>query len=169
MTDQDERKLAQDSKPALEAGDAEHIEHGDKATGVVCTAEDDRRIRKRMDTFLLPVLMIIYFLQIADKTIIGLTAVYGLRDDANLVGNQYSTIGAIGYYAQLGAQPLAAWLLVKLRYSLCMFCALFSRICTDGLMQVMPAIVILWSASLLGMAGSESFPALAACRFLLGW
>lgn len=34
---------------------------------------------------------------------------------------------------------------------------------------VMPIIVILWSASLLGMAGSTSFPALAACRFLLGW
>lgn len=45
--------------------------------------------------------MVVYFLQIADKTIIGLSAVYGLRRDAKLVGNQYSTIGAIGYYAQL--------------------------------------------------------------------
>lgn len=33
----------------------------------------------------------------------------------------------------------------------------------------MTAIVILWAASLLGMAGSTNFAGLAACRFLLGW
>lgn len=36
---------------------------------------------------------------------IGLTAVYGLRTDANLSGADYSQIGAVGYYAQLVAQP----------------------------------------------------------------
>lgn len=43
--------------------------------------------------------MFLYFLQIADKTIIGLTAVYGLKRDAKLVGDDYSWIGAIGVSA----------------------------------------------------------------------
>jgi len=139
-------------------GQDEHLENptlaekGVTGSGVFCSAEDNDRIRKKTDMHLLPVLMVIYFLQIADKTIIGLTAVYGLRRDANLVGNQYSTIGAMGYYAQLVAQPLAAVLLVKFRYS-----------------HFMASIVILWAGALLGMAGSENFQALAATRFLLGF
>lgn len=67
-------------------------------------------------------------------------------------GNQYSTIGSIGYYAQLGAQPLAAYLLVKIRYRI-----------------FMPVIVICWSVALCGMAASTNFSSLAGCRFLLGW
>lgn len=58
----------------------------------------------------------------------------------------------MGYYAQLVAQPLAAVLLVKFRYS-----------------HFMASIVILWAGALLGMAGSENFQALAATRFLLGF
>lgn len=88
----------------------------------------------------------------ADKTIIGITAVYGLKTDANLQGNDYSNIGSIGYYAQLVAQPLAAFLLVKLRYRL-----------------FFPIIVICWGTSLLGMAASHNYTTLMATRFLLGW
>lgn len=122
-------KSATDTKAHL--GQDERLEHSTETAGVVCTAEDDRRIRNRTDRFLLPVLMWVYFLQIADKTIIGLTAVYGLRTDANLSGYQYSTIGAIGYYAQLGAQPLAAWALVKVRYSWCE-CGIARREAIEG-------------------------------------
>jgi len=124
------------------------------ATGALVhvSEEDNKRIRKRTDLYILSLLMVVYFLQIADKTIIGLTAVYGLRRDAGLVGNQYSTIGAIGYYAQVAAQPLAAWLLVKLRYRI-----------------FMPIIVVCWAISLCGLGASENFAGLAACRFLLGW
>lgn len=93
----------------------------------------------------------IYFLQSADKGIVGLTAVYGLKTDAHLTGNDYPNIGSIGYYAQLGVQPLAAWLVVKFKYR-----------------YILPVIVIGWAVALLGMAGSTNYGGLMAARFFLG-
>jgi len=129
-----------------------HQEDSSIGAAVHVSEQDDKRIRKKTDIHILTLLMVIYFLQIADKTIIGLTAVYGLRRDANLVGNQYSDIGAIGYYAQIAAQPLAAYLIVKIRYRI-----------------FMPIIVVCWAIALCGMSASTNFRSLMACRFLLGW
>jgi hypothetical protein len=44
--------------------------------------------------------MWVYFLQILDKTVVGYAAIFGMRTDAKLVGNQYSLIGSSGYWAQ---------------------------------------------------------------------
>jgi predicted MFS family arabinose efflux permease len=102
--------------------------------------------------YMLSLLCMVYFLQSADKGIIGLTAVFGLKTDAKLHGNQYSNIGNIGYYAQLGVQPLAAYALVKLKYR-----------------QVLPVIIVCWGISVAaGLAGSKSYGGLMASRFLLG-
>lgn len=93
-----------------------------------------------------------YFLQSADKGVIGLTAVYGLKTDAKLKGNDYANIGNIGYYAQLGVQPLAAWAVVKLRYR-----------------QVLPVIITCWGISVAGgLAGSRNYTGLLVSRFFLG-
>lgn len=134
----------------------EFSKHGDKALHmgedrVIVTEEDNKRILRKTDLNVLPLLVWVYFLQILDKSVIGYSAVFGLRENAGLVGNQYSTIGSIGYYAQLGAQPFGAWLLVKV-----------------PVRTLMPIIVFLWGCSLAGMAGSNSFPALCASRFFLG-
>ncbi|SGY69993.1 BQ5605_C004g03088 [Microbotryum silenes-dioicae] len=118
---------------------------------VVVTEADSRRICRRTDIHVLILLAWVYFLQISDKSIIGLSAVFGLKKDAHLVGNQYSNIGNIGYYAQLAMQPLAAYLLVKVQVR-----------------QFVPLIVLLWGVSLVGMAVSTNYRALLATRFLLG-
>lgn len=75
----------------------------------------------------------VYFLQILDKSCVGYAATFGLREDAvspftvvflramelirlldqNLTGDQYSTIGSAGYWAQLAWQPFSAYLIVK--------------------------------------------------------
>ncbi|KAF2826618.1 MFS general substrate transporter [Ophiobolus disseminans] len=127
-----------------------------KETGLsdahLCTAEDNKRILRKTDLYMLSLLCMVYFLQSADKGIIGLTAVYGLKKDAKLKGNDYSNIGNIGYYAQLGVQPLAAYILVKLRYR-----------------QVLPVIIVCWGISVAGgLAGSRSYAGLLASRFFLG-
>ncbi|SGY50198.1 BQ5605_C001g00862 [Microbotryum silenes-dioicae] len=87
----------------------------------------------------------------SDKIIVGLSAVFGLRKQVGLVGNQYSNIGNIGYYAQLVMQPLAAYLLVKV-----------------PLRRFVPLIIFLWSVSLAGMAASKTYRAMLATRFFLG-
>jgi sugar phosphate permease len=127
-----------------------------KETGLsdahLCNAEDNKRILRKTDMYMLSLLCMVYFLQSADKGIIGLTAVYGLKTDAKLKGNDYSNIGNIGYYAQLGVQPLAAFILVKMRYR-----------------QVLPVIITCWGISVAGgLAGSRSYAGLLASRFFLG-
>ncbi|KAJ8095534.1 hypothetical protein PM082_023061 [Marasmius tenuissimus] len=119
---------------------------------IVVTDEDSRRIVRKTDLRMLSLLCWVYFLQILDKVIIGYSAVFGLKQDANLVGNQYSSIGSVGYYAQMAAQPIGAYVLVKFPVKV-----------------VMPAIVFLWGASLCGMAGSTNFTGLMVSRFFLGW
>lgn len=118
----------------------------------LCSDEDNKRILRKTDLWMLSLLCMVYFLQSADKGIIGLTAVYGLKTDAKLKGNDYSNIGNIGYYAQLGVQPLAAWILVKLKYR-----------------QVLPVIITCWGISVAGgLGGSRSYAGLLASRFFLG-
>ena len=115
----------------------------------LCSEADSKRILRKTDIYMLSLLCMVYFLQSADKGIIGLTAVYGLKKDAKLVGNQYSNIGNIGYYAQLGVQPLAAWVLVKARYRL-----------------VLPIIITCWGISVAGgLGGSRNYAGLMASRF----
>ncbi|ORY88108.1 major facilitator superfamily transporter [Leucosporidium creatinivorum] len=122
------------------------------AEHVHVTEEDSRRICRKIDLNLLPILVWVYFLQILDKSIVGYSTVFGLKQDANLVGNQYSQIGAMGYYAQLVAQPLGAYLLVKF-----------------SVKHLLPISVFCWGIALCGMAAGNNFKSLAATRFLLGW
>jgi len=161
--------------PTVEKGNAQHLEHASdtsedhnnakglavafeegKDSGLsdahLCNDADNKRILRKTDIWMLSLLCMVYFLQSADKGIIGLTAVYGLKKDAHLVGNDYSNIGNIGYYAQLAVQPLAAWVLVKLRYR-----------------QVLPVIITCWGISVAGgLGGSRNYAGLLASRFFLG-
>ncbi|KAM0748834.1 putative MFS transporter [Meredithblackwellia eburnea MCA 4105] len=121
------------------------------APAIVVTEEDSKRICRKTDRVILTLLMWIYFLQILDKSVVGYAAVFGLRTHTHLVGNQYSNVGAVGYYAQLGAQPLGAFLLVKFKPR-----------------TIMPIIVFCWGASLCGMAASHDFKGLMISRFFLG-
>lgn len=118
----------------------------------LCSEADSKRILRKTDIWMLSLLCMVYFLQSCDKGIIGLTAVYGLKTDAHLKGNDYSNIGNIGYYAQLAVQPLAAWILVKLRYR-----------------HVLPVIIVCWGISVAGGLGaSRNYTGLLVSRFFLG-
>ena len=122
------------------------------STAHLCDEADSKRILRKTDIWMLSLLCMVYFLQSADKGIIGLTAVYGLKKDAHLVGNDYSNIGNIGYYAQLACQPLAAWVLVKLRYR-----------------TVLPVIITCWGISVAaGLGSSRGYVGLLVSRFFLG-
>lgn len=118
---------------------------------VYMTDEQSVIVRKKIDRVILPILAWVYFLQILDKSVVGYGAIFGMQEEANLVGKQYSLIGSSGYWAQLGAQPLIAFLIVKFP----------SRV-------VMCITVFCWGVSMCGLAASTNYSGLIACRFLLG-
>lgn len=101
---------------------AEQNTHNDKANqvlkesvhAIVLTPENNARVLRKIDLLILPVVLGTYFLQALDKATLAYASVFGLVEDTGLVGHQYSWLGAVVYLAQLVAQPLIAYLLVKL-------------------------------------------------------
>ncbi|KAJ9624323.1 hypothetical protein H2204_010879 [Knufia peltigerae] len=118
---------------------------------VVLTPENNSRVLRKIDLFVLPIVLGIYFLQALDKATLAYASVFGLVEDANLHGQQYSWLGSVVYVAQLVAQPLIAYMLVKL-----------------PLGKFLAVIVLLWGIALASMPAAHNFGGLLACRLFLG-
>jgi hypothetical protein len=153
-------------KPEVETNESIHKpvntdgKHKDKAAEllgsserIVVTSAENKKVLRKIDLVILPIILSVYFLQSLDKTTLSYASVFGLIEDANLDPNsqQYSWLGSIVYIAQLIMQPLVAVLLVKLRMG-----------------KFMGAMVFTWGCVLCGMAGAKNFGGLMATRFLLG-
>lgn len=118
---------------------------------VVVTPEDNKRILRKIDLTILPIMLAVYFLQGLDKATLSYASVFGLVKDAHLGGEDYSWLGSIVYVAQLVMQPIIAYFLVKLP--------------TGKFAAVM---VLCWGAVLSFMALAKNFKGLLATRFFLG-
>ncbi|KAK3936236.1 thiamine pathway transporter THI73 [Diplogelasinospora grovesii] len=115
------------------------------------TYEEEQAVLKRIDCRVLPLILGAYFFQQLDKSSLSYVSIFGITDDAHLVGQQYSWLGSILYLAQLVMQPLAAFILVKLPTG-----------------KVIATAILLWGASLAIMASCTDFSSLLGLRFLLG-
>jgi MFS family permease len=115
------------------------------------TYEEERAVLKRVDYRVLPLLLGAYFFQQLDKSSLSYVSIFGINEDAGLVGRQYSWLGSILYLAQLVMQPLAAFVLVKLPTG-----------------KVIAGAIFLWGSSLCIMAACTNFPSLLGMRFVLG-
>jgi hypothetical protein len=118
---------------------------------VVVTPENNNRILRKIDLTILPIMLAVYFLQGLDKATLSYASVFGLVQDAGLVGEDYSWLGSIVYIAQLVLQPVIAYFLVKLP--------------TGKFAAVM---VLCWGSVLSFMALAKNFKGLLATRFFLG-
>ncbi|KAJ7099656.1 major facilitator superfamily domain-containing protein [Mycena epipterygia] len=125
---------------------SEHIEATDEEY-IEVSEEDNRRILRRTDIHLLSILAWV----LAPNSVLGYAATFGLKTGAHLHGNEYSTLGSMNAIAQLAWMPFSSYLLVRVPPRI-----LMSVICSC------------WGIALCGMAASTTYPALAACRFLLG-
>ncbi|KAJ6024376.1 Major facilitator superfamily domain general substrate transporter [Penicillium herquei] len=121
------------------------------AETVSFTYEEERAVVRRIDKRVLVLVLWAYFFQQLDKSSLSYVSIFGISDDAHLVGLQYSWLGSILYLAQLVMQPLAALILVKLPTG-----------------KVLGSAVLLWGCSLSIMAACTNFPSLLGMRFVLG-
>lgn len=109
------------------------------------------KIRRKIDSWLLPVLCVTYMLQFLDKLSLNYASAYSLKADLKLVGTDYSNIAAIfngGY--MVGTIP-GNWLIQRVPV------AKFTGI-----------TLILWSALLVAHIGARNYGDMMALRFLLG-
>ncbi|KAH7143625.1 major facilitator superfamily domain-containing protein [Dactylonectria macrodidyma] len=152
-----------------EMGRAPHKKHGDLASHrdaaamlliklgrdpgerIAVTPADDARVLRRIDIALLPLMLAVYFLQALDKATLSYASIFGLIDDTNLEGAEYSWLGSIVYLAQLVMQPPLALALVKLPIG-----------------KLTSAMVFGWGITLVGMTWAYDFTQLMTARFFLG-
>jgi hypothetical protein len=118
---------------------------------VTLTAAENRRILRKIDLVILPIILTVYFLQALDKATLAYASVFGLITDTNLKGEEYSWLGSIVYVAQLVMQPLVSISLVKFPIG-----------------KFTGTVVLGWGIVLCCMALAHNFSGLLATRFFLG-
>lgn len=118
---------------------------------VIITPADNARVLRRIDLRILPLILFTYCLQSLDKTTLSYTSVFGLIEDTNLRGNQFSWLGSVVYVAQLVFQPLIAYILVRFPIG-----------------KFSSSMVLCWGAVLCCMAAAHNFGGLMVTRLLLG-
>ncbi|CAK3947697.1 MFS general substrate transporter [Lecanosticta acicola] len=108
------------------------------------TQQEERRLLWKIDLVLIPIISATLILGAVDKVIISNAAIYG-------VGNDYSWVGSIFYFGYLLFEFPAAYLVQRLPVAKFLVFTVFG-----------------WAVLMLCTATTQSFAALAACRFLMG-
>ncbi|KZM27982.1 uncharacterized protein EKO05_0007294 [Ascochyta rabiei] len=121
------------------------------ATGEPLAPEEDKRILRKIDLNLLPIMGISYMCQFLDKSALGYTAIMGLQNDLGLSGGQYSWASGIYYFGYLAASYPAAALMVRFPVA-----------------RTIAISVIVWGAILMLTATCFNAESLLAIRFFLG-
>lgn len=115
------------------------------------TESEAKLVLRKTDWILMPVMVIAILLAAADKILISNALLYGMRVDANLVGQQYSWLGSIFYFGYLVMELPAGFIIQKYPVGKCL-----------------SGSFIAWSIILMCMAAGKNFAGLAVMRFLLG-
>ncbi|KAL3952031.1 hypothetical protein ACCO45_013748 [Purpureocillium lilacinum] len=112
---------------------------------------EEKRLVRRLDFRILPLLGICYFFYYVDKTTLSYAAIFGLKDDLDLHGEQYSWLSSSFYFG---------WLVWAIPSNL--------------LMQRSPPAyylafnIFMWGALLMCQAAVKNFAGLLALRVLSG-
>ncbi|KAF2164094.1 hypothetical protein M409DRAFT_25441 [Zasmidium cellare ATCC 36951] len=112
---------------------------------------EEKKLVRKIDLMILPYLAVCYAFFYIDKTTLSYAAIFGLREDLNLKGTEYSWLSSIFYFGFL------AWALP-----------------TNLLLQRLPvgkylgSQIFLWGFFLMLQAVAKNFATLAALRALAG-
>ncbi|KAF4981385.1 hypothetical protein FZEAL_2815 [Fusarium zealandicum] len=110
-----------------------------------------KKLRRKVDWSLMPLLCGTYLLQYVDKQALGYSAVFDLFETTGMTPDQYSWMASIFYFAYLLAEWPASYLAQRLPTG-----------------TVVSSFVIIWGTILVLTSACKNFAGLAVCRFLLG-
>ncbi|KAJ5102812.1 hypothetical protein N7532_003341 [Penicillium argentinense] len=110
-----------------------------------------KRVLRKIDRRLIPLLFVTYMLNFMDKTILSSASVFGLSEDTGLVGQQYSWVSSIFYFGYLGWAYPTTLLIAHLPAA-----------------KYLSANTLLWGAVVALTAACTNFGGLMTVRFLLG-
>ncbi|KAJ5635586.1 major facilitator superfamily domain-containing protein [Penicillium longicatenatum] len=129
--------------------------------GLEYTPEEEKKVLRKIDLHLIPILFFIYLLQISypptltdlylDKNSINFASVYGLKTGTGLTGSDYSWLSSIFYFGYLIAQYPAGLAMQKLPVG-----------------KFLASTTIVWGGLLMTTPACHNFAGIASNRFLLG-
>lgn len=140
--------------------------------------ETNKRLLRKIDRFLMPILCIVYGLNYLDKTTLSYASIMGLKlppsDDKlksgiGISGSEYSWLSSLFYFGYLAWEYPTSRLLQRL--PLGKYCTLV-RIGTQVLLCVLTSLaafnIIMWGIVLSCFAAVENYSGAIAIRFFLG-
>ena len=111
-----------------------------------------KKLRKKIDRHIMPLMIALYFLQYSDKALLSQSSVFGIKTDLNLLGQEYSWVGSIFYFGYLAVQFVAAYLLQHFPLGV------YAKIAT-----------LIWGGLVICTAATQNFAGLMVIRFFLGF
>lgn len=123
----------------------------DDAPSEPYTVDEERRLVRKIDFLIIPYLSVCYAFFYIDKTTLSYAAIFGIREDLNLVGTEYSWLSSMFYFGFL------VWAFP-----------------TNFLMQRLPVAkylgfnIFLWGVLLIAQSAATNFVTLAVLRALSG-
>ncbi|WWC66764.1 uncharacterized protein I206_100669 [Kwoniella pini CBS 10737] len=135
------------SIPEIEDANAFLASHGT----ATYTDESNRKLLRRIDMYLMPMMCISYCIQYIDKSALAYAAVFGVKADLKLKGQEYSLLTSLFYIGYLVAEYPQAWL--SQRYHIGRFLGI---------------IMFVWGGILMCTAATHKFADIAAVRFFQG-
>ncbi|KAJ7611732.1 MFS general substrate transporter [Roridomyces roridus] len=113
--------------------------------------QEANRVRRKIDMHIMPLMMILYWIQFMDKATLGNASILGIIKSTKLTTNQYNWLGTIFYLSYLAFEfpqnlclqrfPVAKWMSVN---------------------------IFVWAVALACHAACTNFGGLFAVRFVLG-
>ena len=141
-----EHATTRDADEALQA-----VKEGDADGPIIIDEKTNRRLLRKIDWNIMPMMCIVYGLNYLDKTTLSYASIMGLEKDLNLTKHDYQWLGSIFYFGYLGFE-----------YP------------TNRLLQLLPLAkysgfnIIFWGVTLACTAATTNFAGIASVRFILG-
>jgi MFS transporter, ACS family, allantoate permease len=111
----------------------------------------EKKLLRKIDLCLLPLLTLSYALQFLDKQTLNFASIMGLISDLGLHGTQYSWSGSIFYFGYLAFSYPASYLMVRL-----------------PLAKYLAGTCVVWAVCLCCHAACTTWTGLMVVRFFLG-
>ncbi|KAH3900822.1 allantoate permease family MFS transporter SCDLUD_002275 [Saccharomycodes ludwigii] len=125
-----------------------------EAEDLQVTPEEDRKLLRKIDLYMFPLMCLLYAIQFMDKVTNGTAAIMGLRTDLKMHGTEYSWVGSAFYFGYLGGLFVLPPLLQK----------------SPWFMKTVSVVICLWGMVLACHAApSINYPGFIFLRCLLGF
>ncbi|KAL4783345.1 MFS general substrate transporter [Aspergillus varians] len=115
------------------------------------TPEQEKKVVRKLDIVLIPLMGICYMLQFMDKLALSQATLFGLREDLNLQASEYSWASAVFYFGYFAWSWPSSYLMVRL-----------------PLAKYVSVCVFIWGGALMCHAATKNFGGIMAARFFLG-